>query len=219
MMLSYDARLYHPSTVLIVGPTGSGKTCLTSNLLEYGKELFKPIHPSFTLLIYEEWQKSYDSMQAKGLVNLAMKGFPDIEYLKELLQEHKDIGGTFLVIDDQMQNIDQNIVNIFTIYSHHYNVTCILLTQSLFLSNKEYRTISLNSHYIILMKNTRDSSSVTQLAKQTHPFQTRYVTDSYIDATKNPYSYLLFDLRQETPNEIRLRTNVCSETIHVYAQK
>ena len=215
----YDARLHHPSTILISGPSGSGKTCLTNNLLEYKEELFKPICPSFTILIYEEWQTSYDSMHSRGFIHLALKGFPDIEYIKELLQEHKDNNGTLLIIDDQMQNIDQNIVNIFTIYSHHYNVTCILLTQSLFLSSKEYRTISLNTHYIILMKNSRDSSSVTQLAKQTNPFNTRYVTDSYIDATINPYSYLMFDLRQETPNEIRLRTNLFSETIHVYVKK
>ena len=124
-----------------------------------------------------------------------------------------------LIIDDQMQYIDQNIVSIFTIYSHHMNVTCLLLTQSLFLSNKEYRTISLNSHYIFLVKNTRDISSLTQLVQQTHPFRTRYITDSYIDATRFTYSYLLFDLRQETPDEIRLRSNIFSDPVSIYTPK
>ena len=82
-----------------------------------------------------------------------------------------DSGGTLLLIDDQAPRIDQNIVDMFTIYSHHLNITCVLLTQSIFCSKKEYRTISLNSHYIVLMKNTRDASSVTNLAKQTHPYR------------------------------------------------
>ena len=79
--------------------------------------------------------------------------------------------GSLLLIDDQAPRLDQNIVDIFTIYSHHLNTTCVLLTQTLFDSKKEYRTISLNAHYIVLMKNTRDASSITNLAKQTHPYR------------------------------------------------
>ena len=215
----YDGRLFHPSTMLVCGPSGSGKTCFTKRLLQMSKEMFKPCHPAFVILVYDTWQESYKDMVSNGLVNLTIKGLSDFDYLKELFEEYKNVGGTMLIIDDQMQYIDQNIVSIFTIYSHHMNVTCVLLTQSLFLSNKEYRTISLNSHYIFLMKNTRDSSSVTQLAKQTHPFRTRYITDSYIDATRFPYSYLLFDLRQETPDEIRLRSNIFCDPVTIYTPK
>ena len=68
------------------------------------------------------------------------------------------------------------------------------------------------------MKNTRDSSSVSILAKQTHPFKTRFVTDSYLDATKKPYSYLLMDLRQETPEKIRLRANIFTDIVSIYIQ-
>ena len=95
-------------------------------------------------------------MLQNNYVYLAIKGLSDIDYLKEIFEENKSKTGTLLVIDDQMQNIDQNVVSIFTIYSHHYRVSCLLLTQSLFLSNKFYRTVSLNSNYIVLIKNTRD---------------------------------------------------------------
>ena len=80
-------------------------------------------------------------------------------------------GSGLLIIDDLIQSIDESVTSIFTIYSHHLNVTCILLVQSLFLSSKEYRTIILNANYIILMKSVRNSSAVTQLAKQTHPYR------------------------------------------------
>ena len=91
-------------------------------------------------------------MQEQKLIHLSIKGLDNMEYLKELFEENKDNGGTLIIFDDQMQKVDYNLVNIFTIYSHHLNVTCLLLTQSLFLSNKIYRVLSLNTHYIVLMK-------------------------------------------------------------------
>ena len=136
-----------------------------------------------------------------------------------VFEQHKDTNGSLLIINDLMDNIDQNIVNIFTIISHHMKVTCLLLSQSLFLSNKMYRTISLNSHHICLFKNARDHSSVTQLANQTHPYRTRFITDAYIDVTTFPHSYLLFDLQQETSEQLRIRTNIFSDPITVYISK
>ena len=219
MMQFYDGRIHHPSTMIISGLSNSGKTTFTQKILEHSQSVFKPSAPAFVVLIYESWQSSYDEMLQRKYINLSIKGLSDIDYLKEIFTENKNKGGTLLIIDDQMQYIDQNVVSIFTIYSHHYNVTCLLLTRSLLLSNKLYRTVSLNSNYLVLMKNTRDSSSVTQLAKQTHPFRTRFITDAYLHATKKPYSYLLLDLRQETPGEIRIRGDVFCDPMTLYVQK
>ena len=207
-MQVYDGRLHHPSTMIICGPSCSGKTTFTKKILEHSNSIFSPYPPRFVVLIYETWQCCYDEMLQQKYIHLAIKGLSDMNYLKEIFEDNKSKSGTLLIIDDQMQYIDQNVVSIFTIYSHHYNVSCLLLTQSLFLSNKFYRTVSLNSNYIVLMKNTRDNSSITHLAKQTHPFRTRFVTDSYLDATRKPYTHLLLDLRQETPEEIRIRGNI-----------
>ena len=215
-MQLHDARLHHPSTMLICGPSNSGKTTFTKKILKHSNSLFTPYPPKFVVLVYETWQSCYDEMLQNNYIHLAIKGLSDIDYLKEIFEENKSKTSTLLVIDDQMQNIDQNVVSIFTIYSHHYRVSCLLVTQSLFLSNKFYRTVSLNSNYIVLMKNTRDNSSVTHVGKQTHPFKTRFITDSYLDATKNPYTHLLFDLRQETPEEIRIRGNIFCDPITVY---
>jgi len=218
-METYDVRLHHPSTMLVTGPSGSGKTYFVKKLLECDHSIFKPHKPGFIILVYHTWQDIYQQMLDNGLINMCINGLTDYDYIKEVFEEHKESNGSLIIIDDQMDNIDQNIVNIFTIISHHMKVSCLLLTQSLFLSSKMYRTISLNSHYICLFKNARDRSSVTQLAKQTHPFRTRFITDSYIDATSNPHSYLLFDLRQETPEQLRILTNIFSDPITVYVSK
>src|SRR5258706_1291764 len=50
--------------------------------------------------------------------------------------------------------------------SHHRNVSVLYLTQNLFFKSKHSRTMSLNSHYIIVFKNPRDVTQIKTLAAQ-----------------------------------------------------
>lgn len=102
----------------------------------------------------------------------------------------------------------QQVVDLFTRGSHHCDITTFYLTQNVFPQGKNARTISLNVHYIIAFKNPRDALSVRILAQQAFPHKVQYVMESFQDATKNPYGYLLFDLHPLTPEEYRLRTNI-----------
>ena len=216
---SYDVRFHHPSTILISGVSGTGKTHLTKQILENADNVFKPDPPKFVVLVYHTWQTIYQQMVDKGLINLCLKEIPDYESLKDICSEYKDNSGILLIIDDKLSGIDSHIVDIFCVYSHHLRITVLLLVQTLFSSNKDFRHISLNSQYIFLMKNTRDSSSITHLAKQIFPYKTRFLTESYINATKHPYSHLLLDLRQETESEVRVRANIFDEAVTVYTLK
>lgn len=44
------------------------------------------------------------------------------------------------------------------------------------------------------------------MAQQVYPENLKCIEDAYIDATKQPHSYLLFDMKQSTPEELRIRT-------------
>ena len=68
------------------------------------------------------------------------------------------------------------------------------------------------------MKNTRDRSSISQLAKQIFPYKTRFLTDSYIDATQEPFSHMILDLRVESPEILRVRANIFDEVVTIYCQ-
>lgn len=157
-------------------------------------------------------------MRQKGLVTEFVKGVPDEETIKNLFTKFKPNGGCFAIFDDLMSEIDQTVLNCFTVFSHHYLATVILLNQSLFLENKIYRVCSLNAHYIVLMRNRRDGASVSYLARQISPYHTKYITESFIEATKTPYSYLLFDMRQETNDLLRLRSNIFSYPVSLYIE-
>ena len=214
----FGLRFSHPSNFLISGVSNSGKTVLTRKILSNSDILFRPETPKYVILVYHTWQKTYQDMYEEGVVNLCLNQIPDSHSLREICEEYKNSGGVILVLDDQLNNLDSSIVDMFCIHSHHLKMSVILLVQTLFMPSKEFRTISLNSHYIILMKNVRDRSSITQLARQIFPYKTRFLTDSYIDATKDSYSHLVLDLRPESSELLRVRGNIFDDFITVYCQ-
>ena len=68
--------------------------------------------------------------------------------------------------------------------------------------------MSLNAHYMVLFKNPRNVSQFANLARQMYPKTSQFAVDAYRDETREPYSYLLIDLRPEQDEEMRLRTNI-----------
>ena len=80
----------------------------------------------------------------------------------------------------------------------------LYLVQNLFPKNKESRTISLNSQYMVVFKNPRDASQMSHLARQMYPGRVKFVQEVFKDATSVPYGYLLVN----TPEDMRLRTTI-----------
>ena len=216
-METYNASLKHPSTVIVAGQSGSGKSYFTRELLQ-NKNTFTPKPPKHVIYVYKEWQPLYDKMKKEGLIDEFLCGMPTDEEIKVIMKKYKK-DGSIMIFDDLMSDIGKSMTNCFTVYSHHLNCTVVLLIQSLFLECKSYKTCSLNAHYIILMKNKRDGASVSYLARQISPYNTRYITEAYLKATVKPYSYLLFDLRQETNDIIRIRSNIFSSPISIFIDK
>ena len=204
----------HPSTHLIAGPTGSGKTKYVNRVLL--ENMIEPL-PSRIVWIYSEWQDNYRILKDSK---------PNIEFftsIDEGLYETFDSKITnLLVIDDKMssKNDSHQILHYFTEGSHHRNLTIMYIVQNLFDKGKEHRTVSLNSQYITLFRNPRDRLQISILARQMYPGNQKFMTDSYYDATKEPYGYLLVDLRPETPDDFRLRSKIFpNELTDVYIKK
>jgi hypothetical protein len=201
--------LAHPFTCVVCGPTGCGKTRWIFRLLEHADEMIDP-RPARIMYCYGEYQ----SIFAK---------YPGIEF-NEGLPDVTQFDGkrpTLLIIDDLMDETDSSVEKIFTRMSHHRNISVIYITQNMFPKNKHARTISLNSHYMILFKNPRDAGQFATLARQMYPAAgSLFAIEAYKDATSVPYGYLLVDMKPETDEQHRLRTNVFpDELTHVYIKK
>ena len=200
-----DPRWTHPFTSVIAGPTGCGKTEWVLKFLQHLNAMVDPV-PTRVIYSYGEWQPAFRRLPNQ--VQL-VEGIPDIP---DRAQEPM-----LLIIDDQMDKADQRVSNLFTKGSHHRNVSVMYIVQNVFDKNKEHRTISLNAHYLVLFKNPRDKSQIIHLAKQMYPGQTHFVQEAFALATKEPHGYLLIDLKQSTPEHMRLRSHLFpGEIQHVY---
>jgi len=115
---------------------------------------------------------------------------------------------TLLILDDLMGETNDSVSNIFTKVSHHRNVSVIYLSQNLFYKSKQNRTRSLNSHYIVLFKIPRDTLQVATLARQMYPGKSQFFVEAFKDAREKPFGYILIDLKPNTKEKYRVRTNI-----------
>ena len=127
---------------------------------------------------------------------------------------------TLLVLDDLITSTKDRVVDLFTKISHHRNISVVYLTQNIFYKNKPSRTLSLNAHYLVLLKNARDASQVANLARQMYHEKSAFMIEAFKNATSAPYGYLLIELKQEIDDKFRLRTGLFpGDDLFVYVRK
>jgi len=201
-------HLQHPFTAIVAGPTSCGKTRFVFRLIDNVSRMIDP-PPTRIVYCYGEYQQLFCRYPRV----IFHQGLPDLN----------DFDGSepaLLIIDDLMHETDETVAKLFTRGSHHKNVSVVYLAQNLFPKNKFARTISLNAHYMFLFKNPRDATQFATLARQMYPHKSQFAVEAYKDATREPYSYLLVDLRPEQDDDLRLRTNIFpGETHYVYVAK
>ena len=207
---TYDARLVTPFNCIISGVSQSGKTTLVSNLLKLSDSIFTK-KPERVFLFYKFNQSIYNEMISNELVHEKVEISDetlDYEYIHLLVNPYKSSNGSLIIFDDSMSDISNDFTQIFTNLSHHQNCSVIYITQNLFHKDSNYRTMSLNAHYLFLMKNDRDKQQINNLARQVCPGNSTYVVESFIQATKSPYSFFFFFFRPQSPNILKLRSHI-----------
>ena len=207
----FDMRLKTSFNCLVAGAAGTGKTTFVRNLLSIGPQIFTT-PPKKVFLFYSAMQDMYIQMENEGLIHESIyvdkKNIPSIEDFYSMVHPYKENGGSMIIFDDVMTLVHSDFEQVFCNLSHHENCSIIFLTQNLFYKDKSFRTMSLNSHYIVLMKNDRDKMQTSILGKQFSPGNSKFISDAYTNATKKAYSYLLLDFKPDSPPHLRVRTNI-----------
>lgn len=200
----------HPFTCMVAGPTSSGKTVLVRRFLKNFNvcicNLPKPCNILNVLWCHGQWQESYKVPISANVKVTYVEGLPEEDYLISF-KPH------VIVIDDLMNELGKNekIANLFTKGSHHQNISIFFIVQNIFHKAPVTRTVSLNSHYFVLMKNPRDRSQIRHLASQTHTGNTKFLVDAYNHATTSPFSYIRVDNTQDTPDNLRVLRRLTPE--------
>jgi hypothetical protein len=143
---------------------------------------------------------------------------PYIEFVKgftnELYETFDSQVRNLLILDDQMENKATHkrggnaVTKFFTQGLHHRNLTVVYIVQNLFHQDTSMRTISLNTHYMVLFKNPRDATQIRTLGQQMYPDNPRVLVEAYRDATSQPYGYLLLNLRPDTCDALRILADI-----------
>ena len=142
--------------------------------------------------IYKTWQDELFK-EIAGRFN--------IEFLDDL-RNFEEMGrqeNTAIVIDDYFVEAANNnqVLALFS-RGRHLNITIILLSHNLFHRGKYARDMSLNMDYIVIFKNVRDTTQIRHLGQQMYPENKDFLVNAFRDATKEPYTNLVLDLRSNS---------------------
>lgn len=190
----YDARLKFTSNITVAGPSQSGKTEFVIQLIKYKDIVFN--------------EKAHHIVWCYSEV--IPRKLPNITFHKGLIESEKILKQSIIIIDDLLQETlsSDELSKIFTRICHHRQCCIIFITQNLYQQGRFTRSITLNTHYLILFKNVRDKTIITNIARQMYPGNTKFLVEAYNHAISNQYGYLFIDLRPESIDLIRIRSDI-----------
>lgn len=188
-----DLSIRTPTTIAVVGPTQCGKTHFVFELFKNPNIFLNPNCVKNIFYFYKAWSSEFD--KNKHLIKQFINNNVTSEYIKELSSPFKHNDGCIIVIDDFQEDLNQEIADLFTVFSHHNNITPIIIMQSLYGSNKtaQYqRIIKRNTHHLILFDNHMDKSQFSRLGQLLFPQNKKFFLKAFEDAT-NKFAKTIID--------------------------
>lgn len=199
-----------PFTMMAVGSTHSGKSSFIVRMIKEQSDLFaKPFKQIY--YFYNEWQPLFEQLRTNRIVHFK-EGAPTAECLDEIPPD------SLVVIDDMLTKLcdSKDLVELFTVKSHHRRISVVFVSQSFFYDTKQMRCVTRNCHFIVLFKSPRMASVVEQLSRQIWPTKKNFLTDAYAKATKEPYTYLFLDLHPSSPENLRVLSKIMPSDEHAH---
>ena len=182
------------------------------NLCLNNKSVVVVFYLDFQMKIYSTKQQLSKIFSSKNL-DKKLTNWSKPEKIKEYVT-----GKSILVVFDDMINSKalSTLATLFTVDGRHMNMSLMFLTQRMFVNNEYFRQISQNCDYFVVFKNPRNSSEIRMLAQQITP-GSLHLINIYIEATKDPFSFLFINLTQECEPEVKYLSQLFSKDHSVKA--
>ena len=203
-------KFQHPFSMILAGGRRTGKTQFTKKLL-LQKDWLINVPIAHILWFHTTAQPDVFSELTRELNIEFVEGLPKANMDTFLTDKHDS---KLLIFDDMMEEASErvDIKHLFT-RGRHQDTSVVFLTQNLYHQSKHSRDMSLNTDYMVLFKNPRDSMIITTLGRQMG--NAKFLADVYEQATMEPFSYLFVDLRSDTREELRYRSKVLDGDMQV----
>lgn len=207
---AYHLKLKAPFTALVAGPTGCGKTIFVGRLLRHYRTMTTLSDEPLVVVYMYGQARPADYVPSPQLQIHWFHIKTAYDFDVSLIEQHRP---HLCVFDDLMTVLGDSklLTDIYTKMSHHANFSVIFILQNIFHRGSQMRSLSLNSHYLVLFKNFRDRSQVDNLARQVAPHNIAGFRRAFAEATREPFGYLLIDCKPDTPDELRFRSHLTPE--------
>lgn len=198
-------------SVIICGASASGKTTFMVECIKNKSKLFKDVVPAQIYYFYGVHQPLYDRLE-KDFNVVCHQGAPSQSDVDRITANGKS---NMIILDDLMDDVasQPTLSRLFTQGCHHRQVSVFFLTQNLYFGGKHQTTICRNAHYYVFTRSPANTKAVSILAAQLFPGQTRAVMSAYKDIMSTPYAIMLLDSHPNTPEDMRIRTEIFGDTV------
>ena len=197
-----------PISLITCGSAFSGKSTFTAQLIDNKSKMFSP-EPVEIIYVYSTWQPIYDSLEK---ANTNIKFINAIPSKSEVETMTADLQHRLMIIDDQMTQLKNcpDITEYFTVFTHHRNLSCILVLQNALYQAQCVRDISYNVQGMIIFRNLRSPQQIGILASQMFPGKKRkFFLDAYDKAClSRQYGYLYCDINPRNDTKFQLRADI-----------
>lgn len=206
-----DFYLSPGRSYLLAGSSGSGKTTwaleLVRQLVTWHADQVKMVH-----IFYEVYQEAYENVGA-----LPVRLHDNLHDLTQMSDD--EMQSCVIIIDDQLENLKGDRLNavnrLYTIVSHHKQVTVLLCVQNLFPTDSVLRTVLKNCSFVIVFKSQQASLTLATLQRVYFPGLQKILNRAAAHAFA-VNNYLVIDM--VTDSAYILKTGVLNEPIgHSFA--
>ena len=184
----------HQFSLLVVGPTQSGKTHFVKQILTSDRILYEAKKPRRVSWYYSQWQDGYEALKTKFRKEIqCFCGLPNFhEDLREIDPKYNKL----LIFDDLTSEVIQSpIVSRLFTQGRHRNASVILLLQNMFPKRKFNTNISRNAQYMALFHSPGDQNEIGIIAERTFDKKRQRFMAAYFGKTEKPYDYIFVDNR------------------------
>ena len=199
----------HKFSLLVVGPTQSGKTYFVQQILKHNRIVYEEQKSIRIFWYYNQWQECYEDLKTSlGKSIRFERGVPELsENLCEINPRYNNI----IILDDLMaEATDSPVVSRLFTQGRHRNASVILLLQNMFPKGKYNTDISRNAQYLALFRSPSDRKQIGIIGERMFDKNRVHFMNAYYKETEKPFGYLLVD-KPDTPADQQILADLFGE--------